>query len=835
MRTFMLLCFMSAIGCAYAQLGPEHRFVYPAIGSALCIHDMNGDGDGDVVRQAGGHLWLMEQTAVGDFRTTADLGLVGTVDRIRLGDLDGDGIDDLVFNDRTNGSIDWVPVLGGGSFGALAQLATGLTSVFDVRLADVDGDLDLDLFHVNGAGTSTVAWSQNLGGGVFGAGGSIFSGSLGTAPLDLVNAFDIADIDMDGDVDVAMLQPSLRWYANNGGGVFAMTALSGGTSCSDIILTDVDGDLDADLLLSYVDATGGDLLRALNNGSGVFSAFSLALPFPADDTYLRGLTAVDLEGDGDQDIVVQTNGDIALPDQLLYLVNNGSGAYTFGAEQIRSDNYKPWAGGDWDGDVLLDLVSYSNDGLIVKAGAGSELRINSIVPTSITPFDLGNDGDLDAAVCRYAPFSPIAEGPRPWGLALHTNPGSGDLLQVPKAANPDVLSVLRTVPGDLDGDGDMDLVAVWGEPLVGTTKQLFILHATGSSLDSTATVGGTFWSMFFGVPIVPLLRDLDMDGDTDIFRYIYSDIQINLNTGLGSFGPDQDYYLGTDYIPSGVALADMDGDSDPDYIWSHGNLGGSGIDSIFWRQNTGGGIPGANFFAGLSPVQTHNDIAAQNSPILRTMDLDNDGLEDLVVFAGDSIGVLRNSGSGSFLTGQALPANDTYALDIGDMDLDGLPDLIALRLNGDLLFWYNLGAVTFGVGTLIATAADHTGTDDVRLADMNGDGILDVVTCSANGSAAWLGNNGFPLGITAPAPIATSGIEVFPNPTSDGLRLRTAFILDAHTQVVLSDARGAVLRTFTGNGAKELGLDVSGIAAGLYTARVLREGAVLGVVRVVVQ
>jgi hypothetical protein len=248
------------------------------------------------------------------------------------------------------------------------------------------------------------------------------------------------------------------------------------------------------------------------------------------------------------------------------------------------------------------------------------------------------------------------------------------------------------------------------------------------------------------MPVTPLLRDMDMDGDTDIFRYTYGDFQINLNSGLGSFGPDISYYLGSDYIPSGVALADMDGDGDPDYVWSHGNMGGGGTDSVFWCPNLGGGVPGANVFAGLSPVQTHNDLGAQNSPVLRSADLNNDGLEDLVVFAGDSIGVLRNGGSGSFLPGQALPATDTYALDIGDLDLDGLPDLVALRQNGDLLFRQNTGGALFGPASLIATSADHTGTDDVRLADMDGDGILDVVTCSTNGSAAWLGNNGFPVG-----------------------------------------------------------------------------------------
>lgn len=835
MRPIFLFALL-LVTSANAQLGPEHRFVYPISGAALCVHDVDGDGDGDVVREAGGHLWIMEQVTPGDFRTSDDLGLVGSVDRIRSGDLDGDGIDDLVFNDRTSGSVGWVRVLAGGAFAPLATLVSGLTDVYDVRLADADGDLDLDLFHLSGAGTSTLVWSQNLGGGSFGSGGLVFSGGFSGVLLEWEGVFDVADLDGDGDTDIASLGTPPVWYQNNGSGSFAAVPLTGGTDCNDLVLMDVDGDLDADLVLAYLSMTGSDLLVALNNGSGAFTPAAPWLTSPEPNTRFVGLVPNDMDGDGDLDLLFRSHyGDIVAEHSMAFATNNGGASFTSGwFANLGSDDYRSFAVGDLDGDVLTDVVAYANEHLRLRSGAGSMVRMNSIAPSSISVFDADGDGEQDAAVCAYAPFSPLAEGPKPWGLAFHLNDGAGALEHMPEAPDPSTLSVVRTVPADVDGDGDEDLVAVWQEPLVGTFKHLFLLKNNGGSMDSTSAIGASFFLAFPLMPVTPLLRDLDMDGDTDIFRYTYGDIRINLNSGLGSFGPDISYYLGSDYIPSAVALADMDGDGDPDYVWSHGNMGGGGTDSVFWSPNLGGGVPGANVFAGLSPVQTHNDLGAQNSPLLRSADLNNDGLEDLVVFAGDSIGVLRNGGSGSFLPGQALPATNTYALDIGDLDLDGLPDLVALRQNGDLLFWQNTGGAIFGSASLIATAADHTGTDDVRLADMDGDGIPDVVTCSTNGSAAWLGNNGFPTGLAEHGMDEAFDIRVYPNPTHDLMNVSTSFVLDPRALLVVSDARGRVVHAQEGSGGHETAIVLGSLPAGLYQVRVVREGLFLGVARVVV-
>ena len=166
MRTIPLLITLLSSATLFAQLGSEHRFIYPTTNQGLGVHDMDGDGDGDILRDDAGRLRIDEQITPNEFRITTDLGAAAGIDIIRFGDIDGDGIEDVVFALPNDGSIVWVRVLGGGLYAPIQNLVTGLYHPFDVRLADVDGDMDLDLVHADSS--MTLEWNANLGGGNFG-------------------------------------------------------------------------------------------------------------------------------------------------------------------------------------------------------------------------------------------------------------------------------------------------------------------------------------------------------------------------------------------------------------------------------------------------------------------------------------------------------------------------------------------------------------------------------------------------------------------------------------------------------------------------------------------
>ena len=176
MRPRNMLCPLALFAAALvsAQLLPEQRFVFPKATDALAVFDTDGDGDQDLLRSSNGRLVIHEQFAPQQFRMSTDLGVGRTYD-IRTGDLDGDGIIDIVSADVDNNRIRWAQGLGGGDFLQLQDLVTGTASPHDLHLVDLDGNGDLDLLHADVGGTRDIRWNANLGGGSFGPAQTVIS------------------------------------------------------------------------------------------------------------------------------------------------------------------------------------------------------------------------------------------------------------------------------------------------------------------------------------------------------------------------------------------------------------------------------------------------------------------------------------------------------------------------------------------------------------------------------------------------------------------------------------------------------------------------------------
>ena len=728
MRTLLLIATAIASLIATAQLGQEHRFLYPAFGSGVAIHDMDGDGDGDVIRIVNNELWLIEQTAPNIYRTTRDLGIVGDTPNIHFADVDGDGIQDAVF-----GTNKWIRILGGGNYIAPQTLVPGLIGSIDIRMADVDGDLDLDAICSYTSGTANIGWAENLGGGIFGPSQLITSGG------NTYTTFDVADIDQDGDPDFAVTQPTLKWFENAGGGSFISHAIDPGTDFYEIHLADVNGDLAPDILVTndYSGVGYAYIYRFTNTGGNTFVAGA-----PIATSSMQGFTEVrliDRDGDGDLDLYYGLGINIQVPSSVVSLVNNGLGNFAGVGSYLSSNGITPFDVGDLDGDTLADLVGWDSSGLyaIVSAGGGN-IRLSSISgPTSIHASDMDNDGDMDVLMSAYQYSGAYPIGAAPLQVAYHTNNGNGNMAETPVQVRQSFQSTNFTLPCDVDGDGDMDVVAQlttsWGVGI-----QVYVIkNMGGGQFDTTGTIGTIdIYNPFVGQVIPIIMRDMDQDGDPDAVISTGlpgNQVQVCKNDGNGNFDAGQ-FYTWPGFS-SWMTLCDVNADGAPDIVW--GNWSNGGTDSLFWNANNGMGVPGSSQFLGIAP----NTVIPMDSPIiLRSKDLDNDGLEDLMFFDGASFGMLRNMGGNAFSTGQAFSASSAVAFDIGDMDGDSLPDIVALRANHDIVMWRNLGGVTFGSPELLATAPLSTGSSGLTLANMNEDGYLDVVTCSSNGSAAWLEN-----------------------------------------------------------------------------------------------
>ncbi len=272
--------------------------------------DVDGDGDLDaVMANSGGQgniVWQNDGSAVfSEFQTFGNQ----SSREVRLGDLDGDGdLDAFVAND--DGGDRAYLNDGSGSFSA-AGSALGSDASIGVDLADVDSDGDLDAFVVSG-GTSPTGVDRvwiNDGSGAFTDSGQ----NLGPGPGQSVR---LADLDGDGDLDafVSEFDEFNLVYFNDGSGVFTDSGQAIGvpvstfaTRSNDVKLGDLDADGDLDAFVANSLEQGNRVY--LNDGAGIFTNSGQILGAePAANTYAVALG--DIDGDGDLDAVTANDNNL---------------------------------------------------------------------------------------------------------------------------------------------------------------------------------------------------------------------------------------------------------------------------------------------------------------------------------------------------------------------------------------------------------------------------------------------------------------------------------------------------------------------------------------------
>ena len=190
----------------------------------------------------------------------------------------------------------------------------------------------------------------------------------------------------------------------------------------------------------------------------------------------------------------------------------------------------------------------------------------------------------------------------------------------------------------------------------------------------------------------------------------------------------------------------MDGDGDLDIVYA-----GLTNDTFGWLENNGS-----------SWAQASIDTSADGAKAVHIADIDGDGDLDFVggSFYGDSVAWYENDGAANPSFTKTTISTGTDGLndvDVADIDGDGDLDIIAASGNDDEITWFeNNGAAdpTFAT-TVIATSADNP--HEVFIADMDADGDLDIISTSVNDSTvAWYENNGAADPTFAAADIATN-------------------------------------------------------------------------------
>lgn len=168
-------------------------------------------------------------------------------------------------------------------------------------------------------------------------------------------------------------------------------------------------------------------------------------------------------------------------------------------------------------------------------------------------------------------------------------------------------------------------------------------------------------------------------------------------------------------------------------------------------------------------------------PNLRFLDVDGDGLADVLVTEDNALVWYRSRGKAGFEPpevlsrprdedrGAAVVFHDgTETIQLADMSGDGLVDIVRVR-NGELCYWPNLGHGRFGRKVTMDRSPwfaepDQFDPRSVRLADLDGSGTADVIYLGHDGVRLWFNESGnrlsAPTTLDLPLPHSASSIAV---------------------------------------------------------------------------
>ena len=304
---------------------------------------------------------------------------------------------------------------------------------------------------------------------------------------------------------------------------------------------------------------------------------------------LGGLAFGDFNRDGLLDAVVTVDRE-GQPGRLILLLGQGGGQFreaTAGSGLEKVTSTLSCAVGDYDNDDIPDLFVAGSGGNFLFKGRGDGTFANVTTETGLGGsravsrsglfLDADHDGDLDLFVCNAG----TAEGASTIASQLWNNNSDGHFTNIAASAGVACADsrVVAVLPGDLDGDRDMDLVVLRdGQPIrVFLNDLLGKYHeADLDGLEIRGDLGGA-------------LQDFNGDGTLDLLVLggQPAELKLFLGDGHGHFKLSEAFSESGKLVASwgpirGFRVADLDLDGAPDIavfgqaghvIWNRGPRG----------------------------------------------------------------------------------------------------------------------------------------------------------------------------------------------------------------------------------------------------------------------
>jgi len=631
-------------------------------------------------------------------------------------DFDGDGMLNLFYYGGDDTTLKSADILPDGTLGDIQVIHSSLPTFIDQNIAwgDPDNDGDYDLFYnLTPPGTNTEkinAWYENLGG----IDNWKDRQSINNSTRFLKQVY--LDVDNDQDIDLLGIHSNrIAWYENyDGSGNFGTEQIIGDLSEEYTTTNGIGKFVGADF-----NNDGTTDMLAPNSG-GTFTLFNNVGEednlFPADEKYALNISSEDI-------FFLKANS--FTPDDFPDLLAGRDGNIMIARNDPNSNAFIPWA-------TVLNVSSVSNDNSL------KDFKVMKI------------EGDFGKSVLGIIGSTFIS-----YQLFLTRMTGAPLQLSDPielQITN-ELIRQLEIEVGDMDGDGDEDIVARVTN--VDQETHLYWLEQIGGTQIFAES------KLLIPAPIdIPLsgfrdfsLLDFNQDNKVDILSR--NKVYLQLDKLEFSQAIELDIELG---LYQDITPVDLNGDDRPDFLiteegewWDNqkiaeqgtGFFNTSGADDYtlsIWDINKDGTLDiyksGNSYYANQITdrkstfEETFLSVGYDlNNREIKIVDIDKDGQENLVVLDYGKIHWFKgvNYFNNPIPTTVKLSGSSNNSL-LGDIDNDGDIDIVL----SNNVYWQESTGI-WNSQPILSSPTDFPFYYYSELGDFNNDGYLDILTLKESG------------------------------------------------------------------------------------------------------
>jgi hypothetical protein len=328
--------------------------------------------------------------------------------------------------------------------------------------------------------------------------------------------------------------------------------------------------------------------------------------------------------------------------------------------------------------------------------------------------DFNHDGKMDVALVSKE-------------LDIFLGKGDGTFHVPIRIAIPGEDGLNSITLADFNGDGQIDIALTGGGSHTGDLH-VSVLFGNG---DGTFTLSQTLSVQAY--PNYINAADLNNDGKPDLVVMTDRSLTAFLNNGNGTFGAAKAMDFGKNIALNGMGVGDFNRDGIPDVALS--NSYSNGEIAIFLGNGDGT----------FTEAVKYTGVDGGNGPIA-VGDFRGIGVLDLAVapYLNNLVEIYLGNGDGTFQAPVFYPSDSGFSITTADMNGDGKLDLVLDNLvnipgDGDVVILLGNGDGTFQPQEVFFTGILP---DYVAVGDMNGDGMPDVMNMVRGGDMFTLLNTG---------------------------------------------------------------------------------------------